>query len=61
MKIQAQVESKVGLDDTEFNAATPDTSDTAISGGTFIGQLDFSINFRQRSPPWCRVRTTTGE
>jgi hypothetical protein len=29
----APVASKVGLDDTEFDAATPDTSYTAVSGG----------------------------
>jgi hypothetical protein len=46
-----QVESKIGLDDTEFNAATAGTSCTTVNGGTFIIALDFSINFRQRPPP----------
>jgi hypothetical protein len=44
-----QVESKIGFDDddTKLNAATPGTSYTAVNGGTFIRQLDFSIDFRQ--------------
>jgi hypothetical protein len=45
-----QIESKIGLDDIEFNAATL-TSYIAINGGTFIKRIDFSINFRQRPPP----------
>jgi hypothetical protein len=40
------VESKIGLDDTEFNAATAGTSYTAANGGTFIIALDFAINFQ---------------
>jgi hypothetical protein len=46
-----QIESQIVLDDTEFNAATPGTSYTAVGGGNFIRQLDFSINFRQWMPP----------
>jgi hypothetical protein len=45
------VESKIGLGDTEFNAATAGTSYIAVNGGPFIVALDFSINFRQRPPP----------
>jgi hypothetical protein len=46
-----QAESKIVLDDIEFNSATPDTSYTAVNEGTFIKRLDFSINFRQCPPP----------
>jgi hypothetical protein len=35
-RLSRQVESKIGLDDTEFIAATPDTSCIAVRGGTFI-------------------------
>jgi hypothetical protein len=39
-------ESKIGLDDIEFIAATPSTSYTALNGGTFIKRLDFSVKGR---------------
>jgi hypothetical protein len=57
-----QVESKIVLDYTEFNAATPGTlgiSYTAVSGGTSIRQIDFYINFRQWPPPGTIVYCTT--
>jgi hypothetical protein len=46
-----QVESKIGLDDIEFSAATPGTSYTTVHGGIFIKRLDFSFYFRQCLPP----------
>jgi hypothetical protein len=36
-----QVESKIGLDDIQCNAATPVISYTVVNGGTAISQLDF--------------------
>jgi hypothetical protein len=54
-----QVESKTGLDYTEFNAATPDTSCRAVNGETLIRSPNFSINFRQWPPPSGNTISTT--
>jgi hypothetical protein len=40
-----------GFDGIGYDAATPVTYNIAVNGGTFIGPLDFSINFRQFALP----------